>query len=55
VEHITLDKVQLQANHASNYLPIDCRLQKDKSQVLAMLDRAIAGNTPLMPDYMRAL
>jgi radical SAM superfamily enzyme YgiQ (UPF0313 family) len=55
VEHITLDKVQLQANHASNYLPIDCRLQKDKSQVLAMLDQAIAGNTPLMPDYMRAL
>ncbi len=43
------------ANHASNYLPIDCRLQKDKLQVLAMLDQAIAGKTPLMPDYMRAL
>jgi len=55
VEHITIDKVQFQANHASNYLPIDCRLQKDKSQVLLMLDQAIAGKRPLMPEYMRAL
>lgn len=55
IENITVDKVQFQANHASNYLPIDCRLQKDKPQVLALLDQAIAGKTPLMPDYMRAL
>jgi len=55
VEHITVDKVQFQANHASNYLPIDCRLQRDKAQVLAMLDQAIAGERPLIPDYMRAL
>nr|MBF0221958.1 radical SAM protein [Desulfobulbaceae bacterium] len=55
VENITIDKVQFQANHASNYLPIDCRLQKDKGHVLELLDLAIAGKTPLMPDYMRAL
>lgn len=55
ITNLTLDKLQFQANHASNYLPIDCRLQKDKPEVLARLDKAIAGETPLMPDYLRGL
>lgn len=55
VEHITLDRVQFQSNHASNFLPLDCRLSRDKSLALARIDQALAGDIPLMPDYMRAL
>jgi radical SAM superfamily enzyme YgiQ (UPF0313 family) len=55
VQHIELDKVQFQANHASNFLPLDCRLSRDKQSALSMIDRALAGDIPLMPDYMRGL
>ena len=55
LDHIELDKVQFQANHASNFLPLDCRLQRDKAVVLATIDQALAGHIPLMPDYMRGL
>lgn len=55
VSHIELDKVQFQANHASNFLPIDCRLERDKAVTLTRIDQALAGEIPLMPDYMRGL
>jgi radical SAM superfamily enzyme YgiQ (UPF0313 family) len=55
LNHLELDKVQFQANHASNFLPLDCRLQKDKTAALAMIDQALTGAIPLMPDYMRSL
>ncbi len=55
VQHIELDKVQFQANHASNFLPIDCRLPKDKVAAISMIDQALAGDIPLMPEYMRGL
>lgn len=53
--HIDLDRVQFQANHASNYLPISGRLARDKERVLAQIDQAIAGKTGLVPEYLRAL
>ncbi len=55
VEGINVDKVQFQSNHASNYLPINCRLQRDKDLVLDQIDLALLGKISLMPDYMRAL
>ena len=55
LQHIELDAVQFQANHASNFLPLDCRLPKDKVATLARIDQALAGHIPLMPDYMRGL
>jgi len=55
VQHIELDKVQFQANHASNFLPLDCRLSRDKVATLSRIDQALTGNIPLMPDYMRGL
>jgi len=55
VAHLDLPKGQLQSNHASNYLPINARLPKDKEAVLAAIDLALAGQTRLKPEYLRAL
>ncbi len=55
VKNIHLDRVQFQTNHASNYLPINARLGRDKSKILALIDEALAGAVTLTPDAMRAL
>lgn len=55
LQHINLSKVQFQSNHASNFLSIDCRLSKDKMAAMTRIDQALAGDIPLMPDYMRGL
>jgi radical SAM superfamily enzyme YgiQ (UPF0313 family) len=46
---------QFQANHASNYLAINSRLPKDKDVILSAIDDALAGSTPLTPEFLRAL
>ena len=43
------------ANHASNYLPIKARLPRDKETTLELIDRALAGEIELKPEYLRAL
>jgi len=55
VENIEVDKLQLQTNHASNYLPISCRLPKDKDEVLASIRLALSGGLTLKPEHLRAL
>lgn len=55
LEHITLNKVQFQANHASNYLSINARLARDKAEILDRLNCALAGDIGLTPEYMRGL
>lgn len=54
VENIT-SRGQFQTNHASNYLPINGRLPKDKNTILAKIDQALAGSFSLTPEYLRAL
>jgi len=55
VQNINLQRVQFQANHASNYLPIVGRLNRDKQKILEIIDAALAGRQKLVPEYQRAL
>ncbi|NTV12620.1 MAG: radical SAM protein [Desulfobulbaceae bacterium] len=55
VENIKVDHLQFQTNHASNYLPIRCRLPKDRTEVLGYIRQALDGGFALKPEYMRAL
>ena len=55
VENISVSRSQFQANHASNYLPINCRLNRDRAMVLAAIDQALAGAKNLRPEHLRAL
>ena len=55
VENIDVSRGQFQANHASNYLPINCRLPRDKQKILTMIDEALSGQRSLRPDFLRAL
>ena len=56
LEHLEVEKpCQFQANHASNYLAVNCRLPRDKDKALKDIDAALAGRQPLRPEFLRAL
>jgi hypothetical protein len=42
-------------NHASNHLPVEGRLPRDRDRILAALDGALDGRTPLRPEWLRGL
>jgi radical SAM superfamily enzyme YgiQ (UPF0313 family) len=53
--HTQLSRGLFHANHASNYLPIKARLPRDQAVVLDLIDRALAGEVDLKPEWLRAL
>ena len=55
ISHLTLDRVQFMANHASNYLPLSGRLQRDKKSFIEALDQALADPSRFVPRHRRAL
>jgi len=55
VQNIYLDRVQFQANHASNYLPISGRLARDKEKILDIIEEGLHGERDLRNESARAL
>ena len=55
VENIEVKRSQFQANHASNYFEINCRLPRDKDKVLTEIKEAQHGARALRPEFMRRL
>lgn len=55
MSHTDLSAGLFHANHASNYLPIKARFPRDKAATIHLLDKALSGQVPLTPEFMRAL
>jgi radical SAM superfamily enzyme YgiQ (UPF0313 family) len=55
VEGLELSRSMFHANHASNYLPIEGILNRDKQKILDEIDLALDGRTNLVPETMRSL
>ena len=53
LENLTVDPLHFTCNHASNYLPLKGGLPEDRDRFLAMLDRALAGEQALRPEWSR--
>ena len=51
--HTNITRGLFFANHASNYLPLRVKMPADKQKALDSLDRALAGEVPLKPEWLR--
>lgn len=55
IQGLELEKTIFRSNHASNYLPLEGRLPKDKNNLLQTLKAAIKGNISLRSEFFRGL
>jgi radical SAM superfamily enzyme YgiQ (UPF0313 family) len=55
MENIDIEQAQFQANHASNYFEINCRLPRDKDKILQEIKQAQQGAKQLRPEHLRRL
>ncbi len=55
LEDVHCSRTLFFANHASNYLPLQGRLPKDKNALLSLVDAALTGSVRLKPGFLRGL
>jgi len=55
VEGLELEKTIFRCNHASNFLPLEGRLPKDKPVLLGAFKKALDGKVFLKPNFLRGL
>lgn len=55
IKGLKLNKTIFRSNHASNYLPLEGVLPKDKIKLLNTLESAINGDLELRPEILRGL
>lgn len=57
IAHLEVEGTEFRSNHASNWLALKGRLQRDKARLLATIDQVLDDpDSPLVrPDYWRAL
>jgi radical SAM superfamily enzyme YgiQ (UPF0313 family) len=54
LKHIDVKATVFRSNHASNYVPLEGRLPKDRARLIAELDSAIRSHR-FKPEYLRGL
>ncbi len=55
LENTNLSSGIFYANHASNYLPLQIRMPREKEKALAYIDNVLLKDGPLKPEWMRGL
>lgn len=55
LENIHYGPIHFTSDHASNYLPLKGTLPDDTARMTAAIDSALAGDTPMRPEWMRGL
>jgi radical SAM superfamily enzyme YgiQ (UPF0313 family) len=55
IENIDTEKTIFRTNHASNYLPLEGVLSKDKKRLAEVIDLALHGKISMKPEFFRGL
>ena len=55
VDEVRPTEAIFRTNHASNYLPVEGRLPRDRARIVATIDAALSGRAPLRPEWARGL
>ena len=55
IENIETERTIFRTNHASNYLPLEGILSRDKRKLVEIIDQALKGKILLKPEFIRGL
>jgi radical SAM superfamily enzyme len=55
IENIETERTIFRTNHASNYLPLEGILSRDKKKLVEVIDQALKGKILLKPEFFRGL